>query len=300
MFGAQFRFISRGNMNVYRRKKNPYPCVPEYQKVTPRDPFDYPLRSKAEVVKEFEMNNPTIYMHAQYNDYAGGDLRPESNPANMDNRHRVSKLYFDIRNFRLAPLQRNRFQYLLGPRWNPQKPHHLKIVSSRFPTFEENYVNGLRTLREIYWEAKRAPDTNHTFKVNPYRRDKLIKKFFGKTAEERRAFRDRIKLLHKERVAELEREKAEKEIQAQQEQKQLSEKRRGHGRLRKQLGFKDDTEEVDDPVLDKLEYDDALFQKAQKEKRDRKVIKMPTEIEGITRKEQYESVYQDKDAFKPI
>ena len=34
----------------------------------------------------------------------------------------------------------------------------------------------LEQLREIYWEALRAPDDeNSTFKRNPYRREKIIK-----------------------------------------------------------------------------------------------------------------------------
>lgn len=43
----------------------------------------------------------------------------------------------------------------------------------------------MEILREIYWEAKRAPDTNTTMLKNPYRREFLKKKFLGKTREER-------------------------------------------------------------------------------------------------------------------
>ncbi len=54
----------------------------------------------------------------------------ENNPNNRDNRERVAKLRVDIRELGLAPLQRQRFQYLLGPRFDPAKPHHAKIVIS--------------------------------------------------------------------------------------------------------------------------------------------------------------------------
>jgi len=37
-----------------------YPCIPDYAKVTPKDPFDYPLRSKEEVIHEFK------YMPAEF------------------------------------------------------------------------------------------------------------------------------------------------------------------------------------------------------------------------------------------
>ncbi|MFM7850629.1 MAG: hypothetical protein ACKO96_01620 [Flammeovirgaceae bacterium] len=45
----------------------------------------------------------------------------------------------------------------------------------------------METLREIYWESKRAPSTNTTAIENPYRRETLRKKFLGRTKEERKA-----------------------------------------------------------------------------------------------------------------
>lgn len=45
----------------------------------------------------------------------------------------------------------------------------------------------LGSLREIFWEAKRAPSTLTTLLRNPYRREKITKKIYGKTAEERKA-----------------------------------------------------------------------------------------------------------------
>lgn len=49
------------------------------------------------------------------------------------------------------------------------------------------------TLREIYWESKRAPIINTTSIRNPYRRESLKKKFLGKTREERIAKMAEIK-----------------------------------------------------------------------------------------------------------
>lgn len=43
----------------------------------------------------------------------------------------------------------------------------------------------MEILREIYWEAKRAPDQKLEDTKNPYKKEFLIKKFFGKTKEER-------------------------------------------------------------------------------------------------------------------
>jgi hypothetical protein len=43
----------------------------------------------------------------------------------------------------------------------------------------------METLREIYWESKRAPSINTTMLKNPYRREFLMKKMLGKTKDER-------------------------------------------------------------------------------------------------------------------
>lgn len=110
----------------------------------------------------------------------------EGNPNNRDNRDRVAKIEVDLRQLGLAPLQRQRFQFLLGPRFNSSKPHKAKIVIRQYNSFQENFIRANETLREIYWESKRAPDINTTMIKNPYRREYLIKKLFGKTAAERR------------------------------------------------------------------------------------------------------------------
>ena len=90
----------------------------------------------------------------------------------------------------LAPLQRQRFIYLLGNRYTGSDK--IKLVCRQYNTFHENYIRVMEILRELYWEAKRAPDTNTTMLKNPYRREFLKKKLLGKTKEERAA---KIKLV---------------------------------------------------------------------------------------------------------
>lgn len=84
-----------------------YPCVPDTQKLTPKDPFDYKLRSKHEVAEEFKYMPPEFFIDARYVRYTAGDVRPGEE--NYDNRERVAKIYLDMRDLRLAPLQRDRF-----------------------------------------------------------------------------------------------------------------------------------------------------------------------------------------------
>lgn len=68
----------------------------------------------------------------------------------------------------------------------------------QYNTFSENYIRAFEIFREIYWESKRAPSTMHTALVNPYRREKLIKQFYGKTAEERKLMRAKLRKANKE------------------------------------------------------------------------------------------------------
>ena len=66
-----------------------------------------------------------------------------------------------------------------------------------------------------------------------------------------------------------------------------AERNRGYARKRKDLGFKDDAEEVDDKVLEKLEFDDRVYQKALTESRARPRIKLATQIRGVGKDEIY-------------
>lgn len=61
----------------------------------------------------------------------------------------------------------------------------MKLVCRQYNTFHENYIRVNEILREMYWEAKRAPTLNTTAIRNPYRKEQLKKKFLGKTKEER-------------------------------------------------------------------------------------------------------------------
>lgn len=208
MVPVSMRLISRSNPHVRRRPREMYPCIPSYAQTQAKDPFDYPLRSKQEVMDEFKYIPALFDMQVHYKRYTAGDVRPAEDERvdSYDNRERVAKVFLDIRDLRLAPLQRKRFQYLLGPRHDPKKPHDLKIVYGLYDTYKENYIRCFETLRELYWEAKRAPDFNWTMQNNPYRREKLIKQFYGKTAEERKETRAKLKQLKKEHWAKVDAE----------------------------------------------------------------------------------------------
>lgn len=123
----------------------------------------------------------------------------------------------------------------------------------------------METLREIYWEAKRAPSVNTTMMQNPYRREFLIKKMLGKTRQERVKNRAMLKNLSKKHIRAVDKAEVQQELGLVKSNAKLSIKHREYGALRAKLGFKDNSDEVDDPILSQLEFDESNYQKSLKE-----------------------------------
>lgn len=199
----------------------------------------------------------------------------------------------------LAPLQRQRFIYLLGNRYTGSDK--IKLVCRQYNTFHENYIRVMEILRELYWEAKRAPDTNTTMLKNPYRREFLKKKLLGKTKEERAA---KIKLVDDyDAEHRLQVDKNLLGLQEVEDKKQegLRKKRRENAAKRLALGFNDKgKEEVDDPILEDLEYKSTQYQKQIEEQKERKPVKIVTQVKGISKEEIQKLMLREEDKFKPI
>ena len=94
-------------------------------------------------------------------------------------------------------------------------------------------------IKQMYWEALRAPSTWTTFNRNPYLREKTIKRLYGKTKDERKAnmkaAREKIKKHEEERTLEL----AEAEIHGEEKAKAAKQKRIEMAKARAKLGFRD-------------------------------------------------------------
>lgn len=118
---------------------------------------------------------------------------------------------------------------------------------SRYNSFHENYIKAFETFREIYWEAKRAPTIQHTMLVNPYRREKLIKRFYGKYVEQRRLMRTQLKEVALTHIQNVATKLMEADLRENDTKQKNSAKLRGYAKKRAELGFKDDgAEEVED------------------------------------------------------
>lgn len=197
MSNSSFAFATRVAKTRVNRMKQLYPCIPEWQTPRKADPFDYPLRTKQEVMDQHKFFPPNFRINMIYKRYTATDKREHKDhmTQNMDDRERVAKITFDLRELGLQPLQRERFVFLMGPRYNPARPHFMKVVCKQYATYAENFLRANDILREIYWESLRAPMTATNFVRNPYLRERMIKKIFGKTKAERTVTARRMKRL---------------------------------------------------------------------------------------------------------
>ena len=90
------------------------------------------------------------------------------------------------------------------------------------------------------------------------------------------------------------------ELALTEQEKVRSTKRRDFAAKRAKLGFKDSKAEVDDPVLEQLEFDDSKYQKQLKESRERKPVKIVSDVQGISKDEYFSSMLQESDKFKEV
>ena len=204
----------------------------------------------------------------------------------------------------LAPLQRQRFVFLLGNRYTGSDK--IKLVCKQYNTFHENKVRVLEILREIYWESKRAPEINTTSIKNPYRREFLRKKFMGRTREERFATLERLKVFEAKNKIEVDAAIMGLTQEKETEKESGRKIRRENATKRAQLGFNDKgKEEIQDTVLEDLDYKTKEYQKQVEEQKDltvgqRKPVKLVSEVNGIGRAEIERLMLRDSEKFKPI
>ena len=93
-----------------------YTQLPDWLAKQQRDPFDYVLRSKKEIMEEQKYFIPDFSWRLTFDKYPHGDTR-EHGDMRIDHRDKVAKIIFDMRDLGLSPEQRERFIFLLGPRY---------------------------------------------------------------------------------------------------------------------------------------------------------------------------------------
>ena len=126
-----------------------YEALPPWCQVTPKDPFDYPLKTREEVREYQRLNPPDFPIQCTFNYVTGAT-------ENNEYRGRGVRLTVEIEKMRLTQKQKERLIFLLGDRYNP-KENLLKINVLSYENSQHNVVRALEILKELYLETIRAP-----------------------------------------------------------------------------------------------------------------------------------------------
>ena len=92
----------------------------------------------------------------------------------------------------------------------------------------------------------------------------------------------------------------DEELALAEQAKVRSVKNRAHAQHRAKLGYRNEGEEVEDRVLDRLEFDTTKHQKALAESLEKKPVKIVTEVEVISKEEYDKSMLKDKERFREV
>ena len=152
--GTRRLFSQHKHEIVLRRKPKTkviekYEAMPSWLDIKPRDPFDYPLRSLASVREYQRLNPPEFDIQLEH-----GMVVNEH--AKYSHRNRTCWLTCQIDNMKLTPKMQDRMIFLLGDRWKPLK-REVRVKIAYYQEFEDNYKKAMEVLRELYFEALRAP-----------------------------------------------------------------------------------------------------------------------------------------------
>ena len=126
-----------------------YEALPPWMTIQRKDPFDYPLRSLESVREYQKLNRPDFGVKFEFK-----FLINETESQRI--KDRIVKLRISLDDMKLTTKQQERLIFLLGDRFKADK-REVKIVVNSCETPEENMIKGLEILRELYFEALRAP-----------------------------------------------------------------------------------------------------------------------------------------------
>ena len=81
----------------------------------------------------------------------------------------------------------------------------------------------------------------------------------------------------------------------------VRERRRKNAAIRMKLGFDDKgKDEVEDQIIEDLEYNDKVYRTQQAELKERKPVKMVTEIKGISKEQLESQMLKEEEKFRTV
>lgn len=133
----------------------------------------------------------------------------------------------------------------------------------------------MQTIKELYWEAMRAPEDPVNLQRNPYQRENMKKKLWGKTKAERDAKLKEVKAERIEHVKNVDAALQQEEDLGIGTPFEHKERRVSNAKARRRLGFVDVETDADgntilsengigveDKVMEDLEIRSTTYQKA--------------------------------------
>ncbi len=148
-FFSQFSHEYKRTHKAKTKVIEKYEALPPWCNVTPKDPFDYPLKTRDDV-REYQKINPPKFPITMAFSYTLGSTD------NNQYRSRGIQLTVEIDEMKLTEKQKDRLIFLLGDRYR-QKENLLKINVDSFENPEHNMIRGVEILKELYLETIRAP-----------------------------------------------------------------------------------------------------------------------------------------------
>ena len=204
---AHVREFSRGRGRVHKmktKKIGTYPCIPIWLKETPKDRFNYKLRSKEEIARGQREFGADLLVTMYMKKYFNIDQRYVS--TNQDIRNSIAKISINPHEMGLTYLQKERFLYLVGARYNGSDT--VKLCCKRFDNYSENMHKVLEMLQELHWEALRAPTEEYNLLCNRSMYEQR-KKQKGKTKEQREKHEEERERKHQQFLRDEERREVE-------------------------------------------------------------------------------------------
>ena len=146
---AQFENAWYAKTKPKARVISTYEALPPTLTLDPKDPFDYPLRSKASVEAFLENRPKKISYKIEYEFHIS--TIDEACPTD-----RFIKASFKVGDLEMTPKQKERLIFLCKDRYNKRTDMVRMRVDSQ-PDKEQNYKRLEEIMEELYMEALRAP-----------------------------------------------------------------------------------------------------------------------------------------------
>lgn len=178
------------------------------------------------------------------------------------------------------------------------------MTCRQYDLYEQNLVRCYELVRELYWESLRAPTSLDNLKRNPYLKERLIKRKFGKTKAERKETLLRLKAEEKEHYENVKRQEQQAENKEAQEAELIRQKHLVYAKAQEARGYElpenADTQGVADAVQDELQWVRSKYAEKKAEQEDKDPMKQLDDMTGLSRNEMLDSWVPEKNKFKDV